>query len=336
MNAFRTAAFRALAFGLALPLAALLGAVGCDIDSVDSTTAVPSDNEGAIYNYSGLYMSGSNVEGSSNGYATLVFPADKQSGEPLTWLRLLQYGSALEAYDNANLVWQGSLSAQNGSIASFSLRGRTTAGVSVEILGTLSYADQQSTMDATWIEPSFSGSIFALATVSPAITNSPPEKLAISPSSATLNTNSPTETFNASGGTEPYSWSSSGGSLSTTSGREVIYDSQHAIGTVTITVTDSAGVSASATATYSSSGPTGISISPSTLSLNANVFKGTLKAGGGTGTYAWMVSNENLGTVSASTGSSVTYTSKKTNGVNIVTVIDDNNASASATVTYSN
>ena len=50
MNAFRTAAFRALAFGLALPLAALLGTVGCDVDSTDSTTSTLSDNSGNIYN----------------------------------------------------------------------------------------------------------------------------------------------------------------------------------------------------------------------------------------------------------------------------------------------
>ncbi|NCD23574.1 MAG: hypothetical protein EOL90_11650, partial [Spartobacteria bacterium] len=163
MNAFRTAAFRALAFGLALPLAALLGAVGCDVDSTDSTASTIADNEGNVYNYSGLYMN--TEEGSTNGYGALVFPAGRQSGATLVWLRLLQYGSVLEGYDSAGLTWSGSLSAQNGNVANFSLQGRTTAGQPVDVAGTLSYADQQSTLDATWIEPAFAGSILAQATV---------------------------------------------------------------------------------------------------------------------------------------------------------------------------
>lgn len=171
MNAFRTAAFRALAFGLALPLAALLGAVGCDVDSTDSTASTIADNEGNVYNYSGLYMN--TEEGSTNGYGALVFPAGRQSGATLVWLRLLQYGSVLEGYDSAGLTWSGSLSAQNGNVANFSLQGRTTAGQPVDVAGTLSYADQQSTLDATWIEPAFAGSILAQATVSPVVTNNP-------------------------------------------------------------------------------------------------------------------------------------------------------------------
>ena len=79
MHIFRSAPFRALALALALPLAALVLA-GCDVDSTDSTTAVMADNEGNIYNYSGLYMSITNASGSTNGYGTLVFPAGRQSG----------------------------------------------------------------------------------------------------------------------------------------------------------------------------------------------------------------------------------------------------------------
>ena len=119
MNPFRTAAFRVLAFGLALPLAALLWTVGCDVDSTDSTTSTIADNSGNIYNYSGLYMN--TEEGSTNGFGALVFPANRQSGARLIWLRLLQYGSVLEGYDNAGMTWSGNLSAQNGAVANFSL-----------------------------------------------------------------------------------------------------------------------------------------------------------------------------------------------------------------------
>ena len=227
MHIFRSSLFRALALALALPLAALVLA-GCDVGSTDSTTAVMADNEGNIYNYSGLYMSTTNTSGSTNGYGTLVFPAGRQSGTALIWMRLLQYGSALEAYDSAGLAWSGNVSAQNGETASFSLQGRTTAGNSVEIFGTLDYAAQLSTMDATWIEPGFAGSIFAKATVSPVTTNSPvetnvTEDVSLSPTSATLSTNGAQKAFTASGGNGTYKWSytSTNVSLSSTNGKSI-------------------------------------------------------------------------------------------------------------------
>ena len=230
MHIFRSSPFRALALALALPLAALVLA-GCDVGSTDSTTAVMADNEGNIYNYSGLYMSITNASGSTNGYGTLVFPAGRQSGTALIWLRLLQYGSALEAYDNAGLAWSGNVSAQNGETASFSLQGRTTAGNSVEIFGTLDYAAQLSTMDATWIEPGFAGSIFAQATVSPVttnspvVTNTPTGDVTVSPTSANLTTNGAQQVFTASGGDGSYEWSytSGNGSLSSTTGSSITF-----------------------------------------------------------------------------------------------------------------
>lgn len=226
MNAFRTAAFRVLAFGLALPLAALLWTVGCDVDSTDSTTSTVADNEGNVYNYSGLYMN--TEEGSTNGYGALVFPEGRQSGAVLIWLRLLQYGSVLEGYDSAGMTWSGSLSAQNGSVANFILEGQTTAGQPVDVAGTLSYADQQSVLDATWIEPAFAGSLFATATVSPVVTNSPittNTTVTISPSSATLSTNGQTQVFTVTGGDGSYVWSYSGtgGSVSPTTGSSTTF-----------------------------------------------------------------------------------------------------------------
>ena len=222
MNPFRTAAFRALAFGLALPLAALLGTVGCDVDSTDSTTSTVSDNEGNIYSYAGLYMN--TEEGSTNGYGAMVFPAGRQSGTALIWMRLLQYGSALEAYDSAGLAWSGNVSAQNGETASFSLQGRTTAGQPVDITGTMVYADQRSTMDAAWIEPSFSGTIYAQAIVAPSATNTT-AAVSIDPTSAILTSTVSTRVFSATGGNGTYTWSHTGtcGTLSATSGSSITY-----------------------------------------------------------------------------------------------------------------
>ena len=80
----------------------------------------------------------------------------------------------LEAYDNAGMSWDGQISSvTTEGTASFTLAGRTTAGADVEIIGSLRYASQNSTMDAAWIEPSFSGSIIARASVSSPTTNNP-------------------------------------------------------------------------------------------------------------------------------------------------------------------
>lgn len=331
MNIFRTAAFQALAAALALPLLTLAFA-GCDIESTDSVTAVPSDNEGNIYNYSGLYMSASNTSGSTAGYAGLVFPAGRQSGITLTWMRLLQYGSVIEAYDNAGLTWTGSVSVQNDAVASFSLSGRTTAGASVEIAGTLTYVSQLSTMDATWIEPGFSGSIFAQATVSPVVTSKPPAKLSISPSSVSLSTNDTTQDFTVSGGTAPYRWTATGGTVSPSEGSTVTFTTAYTDGSVS--VIDANSNSASATITYTASGVSDLSISPTTLNLNSATYIGTFKATGGDGSYTWMVLDSTLGYLSSSNGNSVTYTSKKVVGTNTVTAIDTDNRQASAFAIY--
>ena len=242
MNNFRTSAFRVFALALALPATALVLA-GCDVGSTDSTTAVPSDDEGNIYNYSGLYMSISNENGSTNGFGTLVFPAQRQSGVKLIWLRLLQYGSVLEAYDNAGLTWSGDISVQNGEVASFSLQGRTTAGSSVDIFGTLTYSDQLSVMNATWIEPNFAGSIFAQATVSPVVTNSP-----ITTNSLTL-TASPTSVslggasqLTARYGTGSYTWPTSAayGTISS-SGSLAVYTRTNGTSSNSVTISVSSG-----------------------------------------------------------------------------------------------
>ena len=331
MNIFPTALRRALLPALALSFL-ILGLAACDVDSVDSTTANLADNEGNFYNYAGMYMSASNTSGSTNGYSGLVFPAGRQSGVTLTWMRLLQYGSVIEAYDNAGLTWYGEVTAQNGEVASFQLSGRTTAGLTVQIAGTLTYVSQLSTMDATWIEPNFSGSIFAQATVSPVVTSKPPAQLSISPSSATLTTNDTTETFTASGGTQPYSWTATGGTLSSSTGNSVTFTTSYTSGS--ITVTDANTNSATATITYGTTGSSALSIDPSTLNLNTSVFKGTFKATGGNGTYLWMLSDASLGELSSASGSSVTYTSKKVVGTNIVTAVDTDNKTASAYAIY--
>lgn len=203
MRLLRPPALGPLAAAVAFSLLAL-GLGACDIGSTDSTSAVVSDNAGKIYDFSGLYASVSNSAETTNGANALVYPTRRQSGKTLTWLRLLQYGSSLEAYDNAGMSWDGSISSVQNGTATFNLRGRTTAGAAVDVAGALRYADQNSTMDATWIEPGFSGSILARATVSPAATNTPSSKVKLTASSSTISSNA-TVTLTASGGSS-YAW----------------------------------------------------------------------------------------------------------------------------------
>jgi hypothetical protein len=245
MNIFRTLAFRAIAFSLALILCAFW--FGCD---VDSTSGVPSDNSGTIYNYAGLYMNSNN---SSNNILPLVYPTNGPSGKPINALRLLQYGNVLEAYDSENQTWSGSISTIQSGTANFNLDGKTTAGQTVSIAGTLVYAEQKSTMDATWIEPNFFGTLNAQATVAPAATNTAPASVTIKPGSVNLVSASPSASFSVEGGKEPYNWSVSKPSLGTVSpetGITVTYTSTKASGVNIITVRDANNDTDTATATF--------------------------------------------------------------------------------------
>jgi len=240
MTTIRNSPFRALALLLALPL--LIWMAGCDVGSVDSTSAVLSDNSGTIYNFSGLYMNPRN-SASTNGVLPIVFPNQgnqKPTGELIRSLRILQYGSVLEAYDSAGLTWYGSISGLQGTTASFTLSGRTTVGNPVEMAGTMNYADQKSTLNATWIEPNYFGSIIAEATVTPANTNTPVSNLTASSTPSSISDGGTTE-LRASNGDGSYFWSenSSNTSLDPTTGNPVtLRRSGGNIGdSVTITVT---------------------------------------------------------------------------------------------------
>ena len=190
-----------LAAALALAAAALFLAA-CDVDSVDSVTATPSDGTSpfSIINFSGLY-----AHSISNSLVPLVFPTNRQSGAKLTWLRLLQYGSVLEAYDNAGLNWSGSISGIQSATATFSLQGRTTAGQPVDITGTMVSDSTNSTMEASWIEPTFAGTIFATAIIAPAATNNPSTDLSLTSQYASLSIGNST-ILTASGCSSSYTW----------------------------------------------------------------------------------------------------------------------------------
>jgi len=268
----------------ALGLLAAVLAGSCDVDSADSTTSIASGTDGTVYDFSGLYTR----TGDDGVQQALVYPAGKQSGATVTWLRLLQSGSVLEGYDNAGMNWEGSISSISSATAQFNLQGRTTAGAGVEIAGALRYSESgsqpASTLDATWIEPSFAGSIYATATVAPASSSggdsggdddggddggddgsggdddddgddgSGSGSLTISPTSVSLMPPATNfVTFTVSGGTSPYSWrvsDSTLGSLSATTGVSVVYTRTDVNGTNIIEVADSVGAVANTTVSY--------------------------------------------------------------------------------------
>lgn len=337
-------------------LFALLSAVlplafwACDVGSTDSVSGAVSDSSGTVYDFSGTYYPVDDAE-------TLVNPVSMQSGQALTWLRLIQYGSRLEGFDNAKKTWSGKISSvSTAGNAAFTLSGSTTSGHSVEIVGTLRYADGSSTLDGSWIEDvGNAASIFAKAAVSPPVTNSPSatntptSTLTVSPTSKTVAFGS-NATFQASGGTSPYSWSLSSsayGTLSTTSGAATTFTatsvSSSASRSVTLTVTDAKSASATASITIANSSTNTpaatLTVSPSSRTVSAGTSV-SFTASGGTSPYSWSLSSSDYGTLSAASGSSIVFRAS-TNAVSgnptvTLTVSDSASATAHATIIRSN
>ena len=177
---------------LAAATAAAIMLAACDVGSVDSTTSSVSDSSGAIYDFSGLYASPGESILSTNKLSNIVHPSGKQTGQKLTWLRLTQYGSKLEGFDNAGMNWKGNVSPQaaqdsSGVTANFNLSGRTSVGSPVEIVGAFHLKGTNSAINAAWLEPGFSGNIIAQATVSGISSNATPNP---SPTNGTNNISS--------------------------------------------------------------------------------------------------------------------------------------------------
>jgi hypothetical protein len=274
-NRLRARTFRTALAAFAMVLAVAI-MTSCDLGSADSVSAVLSNSDGVVYNFAGLYVNPDSEGG------PLVFPAGRQSGATLTWMRLLHYGSVIEAFDNANQKWSGRISTVDGSVASFSLRGTTSAGQSVDVVGVLRYAESgnqpTSTMDATWIEPGFSGSILAQASVNPASSSNNGGSdgtgddgngdngggggdngngngnLTISPIDVDLGSPATNMVpFTATGGTPPYTWRISDatlGNLSSTTGVTVTYTRTDVSGVNIVTVEDSIGNTTNTTVSY--------------------------------------------------------------------------------------
>lgn len=101
-------------------------------------------------------------------------------------------------------------------------------------------------------------------------------------------------------------------------------------------VTDSSGDSARATVLQSTTGgeTTPVTVSPTLTTINAFGGTATFAASGGDGTYAWSLSDSNLGRITSVSGTGdnrATYTAS-TLGRNTLTVTDQSGESDTATI----
>lgn len=217
---------------LVVSLLGLFVGSGCELDSADSTVReVGIIVQGYYTNPDGGRIVGRN------------------SGAPITSLDIRQFGDQLEAIDNNNQVFRGTIGNASQNNASYTLEGYTTAGKWGIMSGVFEVSGSSSTMRGTWIEDDFYSTVYATATV-PTNGGGGGASLTISPSSATLSSNNQTQVFTASGGSGSYTWSlsSNTGTVSPTTGSSVTY-TRTSSGNNTITVTDSKGNTKSATIT---------------------------------------------------------------------------------------
>ena len=123
--------------------------LGCELESANSVTRETD------INVAGVYMH-------PTAGSTLV---SKNSGEAITRFDLRQSGDQLEAIDNNNSIWRGTLGRESDTLASFVLTGETTAGQGATADGTISISGSAATMQGTWTEASYYGLIYGQATV---------------------------------------------------------------------------------------------------------------------------------------------------------------------------
>ncbi len=229
--------------GISVLSAFLIGISGCDTDS--SETLVRE------------------VEISIDGFylhpASGSFMVPRTSGEPISNMNLIQNGDQLSAFDNHGLLYRGSIGrVLNGTQASITLRGKSTAGTDATISGIVVVSGSTATMEGTWLESSVTSPVFAQALVP---TNALPDDVDVTPAVADLDAGG-TQTFTASEGSGGFNWSlrdSSLGTITTISGSRSENATYTALelGVQTITATDGNGNtdSASITQTSTSTGP---------------------------------------------------------------------------------
>lgn len=161
--------------------------------------------------------------------------------------------------------------------------------------------------------------------------------LGISPSNATASIVGQKIVFTASGGDGAYSWSVTDeavGKITSQGANQAIYTCQKA-GNNDAIVQDGAGHYASA---HISPVKDSMTITPASATLSAGALNVSFSVSGGTAPYSWTSGNPGLGTVSYSASSSyiAAYSAVAGSyGQNVVTVVDAEGRTASATITQS-
>jgi len=176
------------------------------------------------------------------------FMVPRTSGEPISSMNLIQSGDELNAFDNFGMLYRGTIGrVLDGSQASITLKGQSTAGNEATISGIVVVSGNTATMEATWLEEFAVSPVFGQALVPTNAPSQPPDggdgDVGISPASTTINAGGGTQTFTASGGSGDFTWalidSGLGGITSITGSRSqtAVYTAQ-GVGTQTITVRD--------------------------------------------------------------------------------------------------
>ncbi len=213
--------------------------MGCEVDSASDVQR----NVGV--DFTGFYA---NRVGSNDNAIV-----SRNTGHAITTLDLRQGGDRLEAIDNNNIIFKGSIGDFRGTVASFELVGRTTAGNKGTISGTLTTSGDVGSntagiavgiMQGTWIEDSLFGTVRASATV-PGVTSGGGggdgggNGIQVSVSSSTVAVgDSITVSAANSSGTVTWSTQNGRGHFSSTSGNSVSF-TRDVVGTEVITGTDS-------------------------------------------------------------------------------------------------
>lgn len=126
----------------------------CDISSADEVTRQVS------LNIAGSYTNAGGI------------PAN-QTGNTISLLSISQRGDQLNAVDDQGARWTGTIGRADGTLATFTLDGATSAGQEVVLTGTIVVDGTTATLSGTWIEPSLRSVATATATVSGVVTPTP-------------------------------------------------------------------------------------------------------------------------------------------------------------------
>jgi len=302
----------------AIAACVLVGAImgcflGCEVDSGDTATRDVDINVWGYYK---------NPTG-----GTMVTPC---SGSCMASLDLRQHGDELEGIDDHGAIYRGTIGSVNGEtkVASYTLNGKSSAGIDVTMNGHIQISGDLATMSGTWIEPNLFGTIYAQTTAP----SQPSNALTVTASPTSIST-SQSSSLTVNGGTGSYTWSLPSpvyGNLSTTSGSSTTF-TPSTNGTQTISVTDGS-TSASATVVISQTSSS-MSISPSSATLTNGASQTFTVTGGNSTQYYWSLANNAYGTLSLKEGNSSLYSATASGVTQIITVTNTANQQVTASVT---